>query len=290
MVPVSVRSKAEQGDVGNRVAPAFVDIPVGTLRPATRLRRVRAATDALKGSAHGGERRLDHRARGLRAARAPRHGGQARFAEPLVQSGRVQHPRAAGPHVHGRRTTAWRAIPAMPLGESCALSIACTSLGGTMSFGLTADWDALPDIEVLARGIERSLRDLADARLDLAARSRRTSPRPRPASARAPPTGARDPGRGRCGHARSGGPRARLPRTLRARTDPAGRGAPGRDIRCRRAHGPIRAVASPIGASIAPRPGTRRGRPGRPAAPAPGRRSAERSPPGCVEGSAMTIR
>ena len=57
----------------------------------------------------------------------------------------------------------------MPLGESCALSIACTSLGGTMSFGLTADWDALPDIEVLARGIERSLRDLADARRDLVA-------------------------------------------------------------------------------------------------------------------------
>ena len=49
--------------------------------------------------------------------------------------------------------------PAMPLGESCALSIACTSLGGTMSFGLTADWDALPDIDVLARGIERSLHD-----------------------------------------------------------------------------------------------------------------------------------
>ena len=54
--------------------------------------------------------------------------------------------------------------PAMPLGESCALSIACTSLGGTMSFGLTADWDALPDIDVLARGIERSFHDLADAR------------------------------------------------------------------------------------------------------------------------------
>ena len=54
--------------------------------------------------------------------------------------------------------------PAMPLGENCALSIACTSLGGTMAFGLTADWDALPDIDVLARGIERSLNELSDAR------------------------------------------------------------------------------------------------------------------------------
>jgi WS/DGAT C-terminal domain len=50
----------------------------------------------------------------------------------------------------------------MPLGENCALSIACTSFGGTMAFGLTADWDALSDIEVLARGIERSVHELAD--------------------------------------------------------------------------------------------------------------------------------
>ena len=44
--------------------------------------------------------------------------------------------------------------PAMPLGENCGLSVACTCLGGTMAFGLTADWDAVPDIEVLASGIE----------------------------------------------------------------------------------------------------------------------------------------
>jgi hypothetical protein len=45
----------------------------------------------------------------------------------------------------------------MPLGENCGLSIACTSLGGTMAFGLTADWDAVADIDVLARGIESSI-------------------------------------------------------------------------------------------------------------------------------------
>ena len=72
MVPVSVRSKAEQGDVGNRVAPAFVDIPVGTLRPATRLRRVRTATDALKGSGMA-------RGRGCPSSRAGRGSALAIF-------------------------------------------------------------------------------------------------------------------------------------------------------------------------------------------------------------------
>jgi hypothetical protein len=53
--------------------------------------------------------------------------------------------------------------PAMPLGEKCGLSIACTSLAGTMAFGLTGDWDAVPDIEVLARGVETSIDELEKA-------------------------------------------------------------------------------------------------------------------------------
>jgi diacylglycerol O-acyltransferase / wax synthase len=51
--------------------------------------------------------------------------------------------------------------PGMPLAENCGLSIACTSLAGTMAFGLTADWDAVPDVEPLARAIERNLAELA---------------------------------------------------------------------------------------------------------------------------------
>jgi hypothetical protein len=51
--------------------------------------------------------------------------------------------------------------PSMPLGRNSALSIACTSLGGTMAFGLTADWDALPDVDALAIAMEDSLAELA---------------------------------------------------------------------------------------------------------------------------------
>ena len=50
--------------------------------------------------------------------------------------------------------------PALPLGERCGLSIAVTSLGGTMAFGLTTDWDAVRDVDVLARGIESSVQEL----------------------------------------------------------------------------------------------------------------------------------
>jgi diacylglycerol O-acyltransferase / wax synthase len=163
MVPVSVRSKAEQGDVGNRVAPAFVDIPVGMMKPATRLKRVRAATAALKSSAMAVSA---DSIIGLGAYAPPAlHAMAARLASRnrwfnLVVSN-IPAPQVPM-YLAGARLVA--SYPAMPLGENCALSIACTSLGGTMAFGLTADWDALPDIDVLARGIERSLNELSDAR------------------------------------------------------------------------------------------------------------------------------
>ena len=46
-----------------------------------------------------------------------------------------------------------------------------------MAFGLTADWDTLKDIEVLARGIERGIDDLAAAASKKAARAQLTQGR-----------------------------------------------------------------------------------------------------------------
>jgi hypothetical protein len=43
------------------------------------------------------------------------------------------------------------------------LSIAVTSLAGTMAFGITADWDSLPDIDLLATAMEESLQELQKA-------------------------------------------------------------------------------------------------------------------------------
>jgi hypothetical protein len=50
--------------------------------------------------------------------------------------------------------------PIMPIAETTGLSIATTSLAGTMAFGLTADWDTLPDIEFLGAAMEESLAEL----------------------------------------------------------------------------------------------------------------------------------
>jgi WS/DGAT/MGAT family acyltransferase len=169
MVPVSVRSRAEQGDVGNRVAPAFVDVAVGRLSPVTRLRRIRKATTELKESsmAVSADQII-----GLGAYAPPAlHAMAAR----LVSRGRwfnlvVSNVPAPQVPMYLGGAPLVASYPAMPLGEKSGLSIACTSLAGTMAFGLTGDWDAVPDIEVLARGIETSIDELEKA---AAARPRR---------------------------------------------------------------------------------------------------------------------
>jgi WS/DGAT/MGAT family acyltransferase len=162
MLPVSVRSKAEAGEVGNRVAPTFVDVPVGRMAAPTRLRRVRAATAELKSSSMAVS--VDAII-GLGAYAPPAlHATAAR----LISRGRwfnlvVSNIPAPQVPLYMGGAQLEASYPAMPLGETCGLSIACTSLGGSMAFGLTADWDLVPDVEELARGIDRGVDALGEA-------------------------------------------------------------------------------------------------------------------------------
>jgi hypothetical protein len=140
------------------------------LSPVTRLRRIRAATTELKESsmAVSADQII-----GLGAYAPPAlHAMAAR----LVSRGRwfnlvVSNVPAPQVPMYLGGAPLVASYPAMPLGENCGLSIACTSLAGTMAFGLTGDWDAVPDIEVLARGIETSIDELEKA---AAARPRRS--------------------------------------------------------------------------------------------------------------------
>ncbi len=162
MVPVSVRSPGDGGDIGNRVAPVFVDVPVGRMAARTRLRRVRAATGRIKdsGMAVGADTIIGLGAYAPPAlhATAARLIAQARWCNLVVSN--IPAPQVPL-YLAGAPLEA--SYPAMNLKEDCGLSIACTSAAGTMAFGLTADWDRVPDIDVLARGIESAIDDLATA-------------------------------------------------------------------------------------------------------------------------------
>jgi diacylglycerol O-acyltransferase len=162
MVPVSTRDESQRMALGNRVSNIFVDLPVGPMDAADRLGAITAATRDLK-SSHAAVGATTLMELGTWApptlhALAARLMSRGRFINLVVSN-------VPGPQIPmymlGARLVA--TYPMMPLAERCALSIAVTSLTGVMGFGLTSDWDSLPDIEYLAEGILVTLDELKKA-------------------------------------------------------------------------------------------------------------------------------
>jgi len=83
--------------------------------------------------------------------------------QPLVQAVATNVPGPRIPlYVLGRRMTALH--PYVPIGNSVRISIAILSYLDTVSFGVTADHDAVPDLDVLVQGIQRALAELSQIR------------------------------------------------------------------------------------------------------------------------------
>jgi WS/DGAT/MGAT family acyltransferase len=159
MVPVSVRSNDEKDTLGNRVSSWLVDLPVGPMGAKKRLATISEITKALKDSkqAVGAEFLMNI---GMWApptihGMAARLAARGRFINLVVSN--VPGPQIPL-YIAGARLVA--SYPIMPVAENMGLSIACTSLAGTMAFGITADWDILPDIEYVAAAMDESLTEL----------------------------------------------------------------------------------------------------------------------------------
>jgi WS/DGAT/MGAT family acyltransferase len=162
MVPVSVRADVERGALGNRVAAMYAPLPVGLADPAEQLDHVRRAMAGLKASGQ--------------AVGAEALTGLAEFAPPtiLAQAARLQARQpfhnlvvtnVPGPQhplfLLGRRLIAL--YPLVPLTTNTALGVAMVSYDGRLGIGLLGDYDALDDLDVVARGLEEAFADLAGA-------------------------------------------------------------------------------------------------------------------------------
>jgi diacylglycerol O-acyltransferase / wax synthase len=162
MVPVSVRTDDQKNALGNRVSSIFVDLPIGPMGAKKRLSLVRETTKQLKESnqAVGAEflMNIGTWAPPTIHAMAARAAARSRFINLVVSN-------VPGPQVpmYVAGATLLAQYPTMPLAERMGLSIAVTSLAGTMAFGLTADWDILPDMEFMVQAMEESLAELQKA-------------------------------------------------------------------------------------------------------------------------------
>jgi WS/DGAT/MGAT family acyltransferase len=161
LVPVSIRSADEQGQLGNRIAVVRGPLPVYIPDPVARLRAVKEAMDGLKES--------------KQALGAEAIAGVQEFAPPtiLAQASRIQFStrlfnlivtNVPGPqlplYVCGRELL--DVFPVAFLPERHALAVAIMSYNGSINFGLLGDLDALPDIDLVAESIAGELATLVE--------------------------------------------------------------------------------------------------------------------------------
>jgi len=159
LVPVSIRGAQDRGALGNRIAAMRGPLPVYIEDPLERLAAVRAAMDGLKESkqAVGAEvlASVQNFAPPTVLARASRLNFSTRLFNLLVTN-------VPGPqfplYIRGRELRA--VFPVAFLPRDHALAIAIMSYNGQMNFGLLGDYDAMPDIDVVADAIEASLAEL----------------------------------------------------------------------------------------------------------------------------------
>jgi WS/DGAT/MGAT family acyltransferase len=161
MVPISVRTADEHGALGNRVSSYMAPLPVWCDDPAERLRLVNATMGDLKQSkqAVGATlmTELTNFAPPTIAGQAARLQSRQRFFNLVVTN-------VPGPqfplYLLGREL---RAIyPMVPLARRQGVCFGIMSYNGQVNFGLIGDYDALPDLEVLASDLQASLAELGE--------------------------------------------------------------------------------------------------------------------------------
>jgi WS/DGAT/MGAT family acyltransferase len=164
LVPVSVRAPGDQPGFGNQVSALVTDLPVHIADPVERLAAVRAEQDSLKAS-H--EAMIGQALVTLGQYSAyPLTSWLVRKAFLLPQREIVTvTTNVPGPreplHWMGRRLE--EIIPYVPIASRVRIGISIFSYGDDLTFGITADYAANPDVDVLAQGIKRGVAELLAA-------------------------------------------------------------------------------------------------------------------------------
>jgi diacylglycerol O-acyltransferase len=162
LVPVSVRGEHERGVLNNRVSAVLVNLPVGEPDPRCRLMMLREQMDDLKSSRQAvGAQTLTGLA-GFAAPTLLALGSRLtfRFPQPLMQTVTTNVPGPQFPlYMLGRQLT--EIHPYVPIASNIRISVGILSYLGQLNFGINADFDTVPDISVLTKGIRDGFDELA---------------------------------------------------------------------------------------------------------------------------------
>jgi WS/DGAT/MGAT family acyltransferase len=159
MAPVSVRSDAERGKLGNRVSAWVIDLPIGEPDPVRQLRAISERTAELKQSKSAlGAEVLTQVAEWTPSTLLALG---ARNATRLLPFNMVV-TNVPGPqlpiYLFGARML--ECYPHVPLTEGLGLGIALMSYDGTLYWGLNADYELMPDLPAFTAALRSAFKDL----------------------------------------------------------------------------------------------------------------------------------
>jgi WS/DGAT/MGAT family acyltransferase len=160
LVPVSVRRTDEQGELGNRISTVLVDLPADLGDPLERLRAISARMSELKGSAAV---RAGALMQGAAGAAPPLVSSLLARALSGVRAFNLVVTNIPGPrqplYLDGAQLLA--AYPVVPLNPANqALNVGILSYHGGLYFGLTADANLDPPVDVAAAALQTALGEL----------------------------------------------------------------------------------------------------------------------------------
>jgi WS/DGAT/MGAT family acyltransferase len=164
LVPVSVRRESERGVLQNQVSAVFVELPVAEPDPVARLVTLRGQMDEHKKMLDALDARSIIALGDFVAPTLLALGTRAgvRAGQPLVQTVTTNVPGPRTPlYVIGRKMVAL--YPYVPIVGGLRVAVGIFSYLRAMTFGINADFDAFPDVEVLAGGIGRGMEELVQA-------------------------------------------------------------------------------------------------------------------------------
>ena len=165
MVPMSViDDELEATSLGSQIAAHLVTLPIGEPSPVVRLHQV---SYAFKAHSETGRAVAANRLAGI-AGFAPTtfHALGSRVAAEQQRKGfDLAITNVPGPqfplYAAGARMV--ETYPVQPLLPGQALAIGVTSYDGGVFYGITADRDALPDVQVLGQCVSEALDELVDS-------------------------------------------------------------------------------------------------------------------------------
>jgi hypothetical protein len=162
LVPVSVRVPGDEGSLGNRLTLMRGPLPVYVPDAVTCLRIVSKAMYDLKASKQAVGAATLAAANELAPPAVLAQASRLQFSPRLFNVLVTNIPGPQFPlYVLGRKLTDLFPLPF--LASHQGLAVAIISYDGQIEFGLLGDYDALPDLDLIAEGIKATVAELLEA-------------------------------------------------------------------------------------------------------------------------------